>query len=69
MSRLYTVLILFSLIFFTNEKIALSSLEFNTENWSFDSDNGVYYQLQLEYCTKISSSTYQSMGIYVKKNI
>ena len=67
MSRLYTVLLLFSLIFFTNEKIALSSLEFNTENWSFDSDNGVYYQLQLEYCTKISSSTYQSMGIYVPK--
>ena len=67
MSLVYTVLLLFSLFLSTNQKITLSSLEFNTENWSFDSQNGVYYQLQLEYCTKISSSTYQSMGIYVPK--
>ncbi len=67
MSRLYTVLLLFSFFLSTNQKIELSSLEFNSDNWELDSENGVYYQLQLEYCTKISSSTYQSMGIYVPK--
>ena len=69
MSRLYTVLLLFSLIFFTNEKIALSSLEFNTENWRFASDNGVYYQLQLYIAQKYQVRLINQWEYMSQKNI
>ena len=67
MSRVYPVLLFISLILFTNQKIEFSALEFPSDNWNLDSTNGVYYQLQLQYCTKITSSKYQSMGLYVPK--
>ena len=67
MSRVYPVLLFISLILFTNQKIEFSALEFPSDNWNLDSTNGVYYQLQLQYCTKITSSKYQSMGFYVPK--
>jgi hypothetical protein len=67
MSRVYPVLLFISLILFTNQKFEFSALEFPSDNWNIDSTNGVYYQLQLQYCTKITSSKYQSMGLYVPK--
>ena len=42
-----------------------SSLAINSANWSYDSTNGVYYQIGLEYCTSPVDTTYQSLGIYV----
>ena len=41
------------------------SLTFNQANWSYDSTNGVYYQIGVVYCTKPVSTTHQSLGIYI----
>ena len=67
MNRIFSVLILISSLFFTEQKIELDVYDFDDSNWSLDSTNGVYYQIGLKYCTNITSSIYQSMGIYVPK--
>ena len=41
------------------------TLTFDNTNWSFDSTNGVYYQIGVYYCTNPVSTTHQSLGIYV----
>ncbi len=41
------------------------TLTFDSSNWSYDSTNGVYYQIGVYYCTKPVSTTHQSLGIYV----
>ena len=41
------------------------TLTFDNTNWSYDSTNGVYYQIGVYYCTKPVSTTHQSLGIYV----
>ena len=41
------------------------TLEFDKSNWSYDSSNGVYYQIGVYYCSKPVSTEHQSLGIYV----
>ena len=41
------------------------SLTFDKTNWSYDSTNGVYYQIGVVYCTSPVDTAYQSLGIYV----
>ena len=70
MSQIFSVL-LFSFIIFSNinystEKLE-NSLDFDKSNWSFDSTNGVYYQIGVVYCTNTTNTDYQSFGIYVPK--
>ena len=43
----------------------IASLNFNADNWSYDSDNNVYYQIGIDYVQNVVSSDYQSFGIYV----
>ncbi len=43
------------------------TLTFDSSNWSYDSTNGVYYQIGVYYCTNPASTTHQSLGIYVPK--
>ena len=71
MHRINTILlfitIIFSFLIYSNQKLVLNDLEFNTSNWDFDSTNGVYYQIGLKYCTNIVNIDYQTMAIYVPK--
>ena len=71
MHRINTILlfitIIFSFLVYSNQKLVLNDLEFNTSNWDFDSTNGVYYQIGLKYCTNIVNIDYQTMAIYVPK--
>ena len=43
------------------------SLELDSNNWNYDSTNGVFYQIGIVYCTKPVNTDYQSMGIYIPK--
>ena len=71
MHRINTILlfitIIFSFLIYSNQKLVLNDLEFNTSNWDFDSTNRVYYQIGLKYCTNIVNIDYQTMAIYVPK--
>ena len=71
MHRINTILlfitIIFSFLIYSDQKLVLNDLEFNTSNWDFDSTNGVYYQIGLKYCTNIVNIDYQTMAIYVPK--
>ena len=40
------------------------SLDFDNNNWNYDSENGVFYQIGLVYCTKPVNTDYQSLSIY-----
>ena len=44
------------------------SLTFDNTNWSYDSSNGVYYQIGVVYCTNPATTAYNSLAIYVPKN-
>ena len=70
MSRIFSVLF-FSFIIFSNINFSLEKLEntldFDKTNWSFDSTNGVYYQIGVVYCLNTTNTDYQSFGIYVPK--
>ena len=68
--------ILFSFLIFTSNSKSYNllrhldteySLTFDKANWSYDSTNGVYYQIGVVYCTNPVSTTHQSLGIYVPK--
>ena len=61
------ITIIFSFLVYSNQKLVLNDLEFNTSNWDFDSTNGVYYQIGLKYCTNIVNIDYQTMAIYIPK--
>ena len=69
MQKIFSVLILlsFTLLNFvlSQSKRSLTSLELDKSNWSFDSTNGVYYQIDVAYCTNQVSPQHQSMAIYV----
>ena len=71
MHRINTILlfitIIFSFLIYSDQKLVLNDLEFNTSNWDFDSTNGIYYQIGLKYCTNIVNIDYQTMAIYVPK--
>ena len=64
---LLSVLLMFSNIQLSNQKLesTIYPLEFNTSNWSYDSDNKVYYQIGVVYCQNAVNTDYQSLGIYV----
>ena len=40
-------------------------LSINMNNWSYDKDNDIYYQIGLVYCMNPEDTKYQSCGIYV----
>ncbi|MBR0472465.1 MAG: hypothetical protein IJI98_07200 [Methanosphaera sp.] len=40
-------------------------LSINMNNWKYDSENDIYYQLGLVYCTKPETSEHESLAIYV----
>ena len=71
MSRIYSIIFIFLLLSpnynCSNLKRHLEdyTLTFDDTNWSYDSTNGVYYQIQVYYCTKPVSTTHQSLAIYV----
>ncbi len=44
------------------------SLTFDNTNWSYDSSNGVYYQIGVVYCTNPATTTYNALAIYVPAN-
>ena len=41
--------------------LASYSLTFDNTNWSYDSSNGVYYQIGVVYCTNPASTDYNSL--------
>ena len=41
------------------------TLTFDNTNWSYDSTNGIYYQIGVYYCTNPVATNYQSLGIYI----
>ena len=41
------------------------TLEFDNNEWSYDSTNKVYYQIGVVYCTNPIDTDYQSLGIFV----
>ena len=41
------------------------SVVLDNSKWSYDSDNDIYYQIGVQYCTKPQATSYESMGIYV----
>ncbi len=43
----------------------VASVALDSAAWSYDSDNNVYYQVGVQYCTNPQATTYESMGIYV----
>ena len=43
------------------------SLDFNNNNWNYDSTNGVYYQIGIVYCSKPVNTDYQTLAIYIPK--
>ena len=59
--------ILFSILDLSNLKLeeTVYTLDFNIKDWSYDSDNKVYYQMGVVYCTKPVDIDYQSLGIFV----
>ena len=66
-SELMLYMIIFSNILYSDQKLYETTLDFNKANWSYDSTNGVYYQIGVVYCTKPVDTSYQSFGIYVPK--
>ena len=71
MIRIYSIIFIFLELFSnyncSNLKRHLEdyTLTFDSSNWSYDSTNGIYYQIGVYYCTKPVSTTHQSLGIYV----
>jgi len=65
-SILFIYLILFSTInSFPLPKRNLASLALDSSNWSYDSTNNVYYQIDVTYCTNPATTTYETLGIYI----
>ena len=56
------------LIFCNNLRNLESSLILDKDNWSYDSTNGVYYQVGVIYCKYPASNTHNILGIYVPGN-
>ena len=42
-----------------------NELTIDMSNWNYDSENNIYYQLGIVYCTNPVSTEYESLGIYV----
>ena len=48
-----------------NVSALTQKLSINMNNWSYDSENDVYYQIGLVYCMNPKDTAYESCGIYV----
>ena len=35
------------------------------DNWNYDEENDIYYQIGLVYCTNPETTEYESLAIYV----
>ena len=59
--------ILLSILDFSNLKLEenVYTLDFDSKDWSYDSDNKVYYQIGVVYCTNPVDIDYQSLAIFV----
>ena len=66
--KTHLIYILPILIFCNNLRNLESSLVLDKDNWSYDSTNGVYYQIGVTYCKYPASSTHNILGIYVPGN-
>ena len=42
-----------------------NSLTFNNDAWNYDTDNDVYWQINVSYCSTPETTDYETMGIYV----
>ena len=49
----------------TNTTELTQKLTINMNEWKYDSENDIYYQLGLVYCTNPETTEYESLGIYV----
>ena len=56
------------MIYSSNLRNLESSIVLDKDNWSYDSTNGVYYQIGVTYCKNPASSTHNILGIYVPGN-
>ena len=45
-----------------------NSLTLDNTKWSYDSTNGVYYQVGVSYCKNPASTSHNILGIYIPKN-
>ena len=59
------ILIVGILAYFLIIKNSSSNLDINMSNWKYDETNNVYYQIGVEYATKIETKDYETLGIYV----
>ena len=48
-----------------NASALTQKLSINMNNWSYDSENDIYYQIGLVYCMNPKDTTYESCGIYI----
>ena len=42
-----------------------SNLDINMSKWNYDETNNIYYQIGVEYASKIEAKDYETLGIYV----
>ena len=47
---------------------SFAQLKFDNTQWSYDSENKVYYQIGLIYCTNPATTEYNTLGIIVPEN-
>ena len=43
----------------------IANITVNMNNWSYDSANDIYYQLNLSYCNRAKAPEYETLSIYV----
>ncbi len=48
-----------------NASALSQKISINMDNWSYDEENDIYYQIRLIYCMNPEDTKYQSCGIYV----
>lgn len=49
----------------SQNNISLEGLIFNSKTWNYDSQNDVYWQIGVKYCTKPEAPEIETLGIYV----
>ena len=48
-----------------NQTVLAEKLSVDMDNWNYDEDNDIYYQIGLVYCLNPEDTAYESCGIYV----
>ena len=48
-----------------NQSALSEKLSINMNNWNYDEENNIYYQIGLVYCANPENTDYESCGIYV----